>query len=103
MSKRNKNKNNKPVYIVDSALVRRGIQTNISMNNCGLNVHNFKQIVDIFDNDCRLLIIRDTYKQILGVSDSNQIYIHMSGLRSSQYSILEKMYEEGHRFYILFI
>ena len=57
--------------IVDSALVRRGIQTNISMNNWGLNVYNFKKIVDIFDNDCGLLIIRDTYKQILGVSDSN--------------------------------
>ena len=38
------------MYIVDSALVRRGIQTNISMNDSVDNVDKIIWFVDIFNN-----------------------------------------------------
>ena len=55
--------------IVDYVPDKRGIQTNISMNNSVDNVDKIIIIVDIFNNSHRLLIIRQTYKQILQVDN----------------------------------
>lgn len=55
--------------IVDYVPDRRGIQTNISMNNSVDNVDKIIIIVDIFNNSHKLLIIRQTYKQILQVDN----------------------------------
>ena len=55
--------------IVDYVPDKRGIQTNISMNNSVDNVDKIIIIVDIFNNSLKLLIIRQTYKQILQVDN----------------------------------
>lgn len=55
--------------IVDYVPDKRGIQTNISMNNSVDNVDKIIIIVDIFNNSHKLLIIRQTYKQILQVDN----------------------------------
>ena len=55
--------------IVDYVPDRRGIQTNISMNNSVDNVDKIIIIVDIFNNSHKLLIIRQTYTQILQVDN----------------------------------
>ncbi|SVA19092.1 uncharacterized protein METZ01_LOCUS71946, partial [marine metagenome] len=57
------------VDIVDYVPDKRGIQTNISMNNSVDNVDKIIIIVDIFNNSHKLLIIRQTYKQILQVDN----------------------------------
>ena len=67
--KRDNKKNNNPVDIVDYVPDRRGIQTNISMNNSVDNVDKIIIVVDIFNNRHRLLIIRQTYTQILQVDN----------------------------------
>ena len=55
--------------IVDYVPDKRGIQTNISMNNSVDNVDKIIIIVDIFNNSHKLLIIRQTYTQILQVDN----------------------------------
>ena len=55
--------------IVDYVPDRRGIQTNISTINSVDNVDKIIMIVDIFNNSHRLLIIRQTYTQILQVDN----------------------------------
>ena len=55
--------------IVDYVPDRRGIQTNISTNNSVDNVDKIIMVVDIFNNSHRLLIIRQTYIQILRVAN----------------------------------
>ena len=57
------------MHIVDYVPDKRGIQTNISMNNSVDNVDKIIIIVDIFNNSHKLLIIRQTYKQILQVDN----------------------------------
>lgn len=67
--RRDNKTNNNPVDIVDYVPDKRGIQTNISMNNSVDNVDKIIIIVDIFNNSLKLLIIRQTYKQILQVDN----------------------------------
>ncbi|MAP36073.1 MAG: hypothetical protein CL698_00215 [Chloroflexi bacterium] len=55
--------------IVDYVPDRRGIQTNIGTNNSVDNVDKIIMVVDIFNNSHRLLIIRQTYTQILQVDN----------------------------------
>ena len=55
--------------IVDYVPDRRGINMNISMNNSVDNVDKIIIFVDIFNNRHRLLIIRQTYIQILRVAN----------------------------------
>ena len=55
--------------IVDYVPDRRGINMNISMNNSVDNVDKIIIVVDIFNNRHRLLIIRQTYIQILRVAN----------------------------------
>ena len=55
--------------IVDYVPDRRGIKTNISMNNSVDSVDKIIMVVDIFNNSHRLLIIRQTYRQILRVAN----------------------------------
>lgn len=55
--------------IVDYVPDRRGINMNISMNNSVDNVDKIISVVDIFNNRHRLLIIRQTYIQILRVAN----------------------------------
>ena len=55
--------------IVDYVPDRRGIQTNIRTNNSVDNVDKIIMVVDIFNNSHRLLIIRQTYTQILQVDN----------------------------------
>ena len=55
--------------IVDYVPDRRGINMNISMNNSVDNVDKIIIDVDIFNNRHRLLIIRQTYIQILRVAN----------------------------------
>jgi len=57
------------VDIVDYVPDRRGINMNISMNNSVDNVDKIISVVDIFNNRHRLLIIRQTYIQILRVAN----------------------------------
>jgi len=67
--RRDNKTNNNPVDIVDYVPDKRGIQTNISMNNSVDNVDKIIIIVDIFNNSHKLLIIRQTYTQILQVDN----------------------------------
>ena len=55
--------------IVDYVPDRRGINMNISMNNSVDNVDKIIIVVDIFNHRHRLLIIRQTYIQILRVAN----------------------------------
>ena len=55
--------------IVDYIPDRRGIKPNISMNNSVDSVDKIIMVVDIFNNSHRLLIIRQTYRQILRVAN----------------------------------
>jgi len=57
------------VDIVDYIPDRRGIKPNISMNNSVDSVDKIIMVVDIFNNSHRLLIIRQTYRQILRVAN----------------------------------